>query len=110
MSPQVFHVLLALADGERHGYGIILDVARQTGDRLRLGTGTLYTALARLVDVGWIEESERRPAADDERRRYYRLTAAGRDMLRLESERLERAVHVARNRRVLRRPAPTRRS
>ncbi len=109
MTAHVFHVLLALSEGERHGYGIMLDVARQTDNRLRLGTGTLYTALARLVDTGWIEESDRRPQDDDERRRYYRLTAAGREALRAESERLERAVAVARHRRVIRRPAPARR-
>ena len=112
MTLQVFHLLLALADEERHGYGIILEVARHTGDRIRLGTGTLYTAIGRLVDQGWIEESDRRPGlADDERRRYYRLTATGREALRAESERLERAVSVARDKRVLRRhPAGVRRS
>jgi DNA-binding PadR family transcriptional regulator len=103
MTPQVFHILLALADGQRHGYGIILEVARHTGDRIRLGTGTLYTAISRLVDAGWIAESGRRPGAgDDARRRYYGLTDAGREALRAESERLDAAVAVARQKRVLR--------
>jgi DNA-binding PadR family transcriptional regulator len=107
MSPQVFHILLALSDGERHGYGVILEVARQTRDRVRLGTGTLYTAIGRLVDAGWIEESDARPDpdVDDERRRYYRLTAAGRAALRDESERLAEAVAAARRKRVLGRQA-----
>jgi len=112
MTFQVFHILLALADGDRHGYGIILEVARHTGDRIRLGTGTLYTAISRLVDAGWIAESRRRPGAgDDPRRRYYRLTDAGREALGAESERLDAAVTVARQKRVLRaQPARPRRN
>src|SRR5262249_42650168 len=78
LSPQQFHILLALADEDRHGYGIILEVAERTGGAVRLGTGPLYTAIGRLAGNGLIEETSRRDR-DDERRRYYRLTAAGRE-------------------------------
>ena len=89
MTLQVFHILLALADQDRHGYGIIREVARQTHDDVSLGTGTLYTALGRLEDAGWIEASPERPATgdDDERRKYYRLTDAGRAAMGAESRR-----------------------
>jgi len=99
LSPQQFHVLLALTEGQLHGYGIIRDVADRTGGALRLGTGTLYTALARLDALELVDESDRRPAAaeDDERRRYYRLTPLGRAVLRAETERLETLVRHARS-------------
>jgi len=98
LSPQQFHILLALTDAERHGYGIILEIAERTGGLLRLGTGTLYTALARLVGSELIAESARRPAAaaDDDRRRYYKLTALGRAVLRAEAARLDALVQQAR--------------
>ena len=98
LTPQQFHILLSLTDGHLHGYAIIRDVEDRTGGALRLGTGTLYTALARLEALALVEESDRRPAApqDDERRRYYRLTAAGRAVLRAETERLETLVRHAR--------------
>jgi DNA-binding PadR family transcriptional regulator len=98
LSAQQFHILLALVDGHRHGYGIIQDVAGRTDGALRLGTGTLYTALARLSTLGLIDESDRRPpaAADDERRRYYRLTPLGRAVLAAETSRLETLVAHAR--------------
>jgi DNA-binding PadR family transcriptional regulator len=98
LSPQQFHILLALVDGHRHGYGIILDVAHRTGDTLRLGTGTLYTALARLEQLQLVEESDRRAAArdDDDRRRYYRITPLGRSVLRAETARLDALVRHAR--------------
>jgi DNA-binding PadR family transcriptional regulator len=98
LSPQVFHILLALADGERHGYGLILDVERETEGAIRLGPGTLYGALKRLVEAEWVEETERRPdpALDDERRRYYRLTPAGRRILGADAARLANAVARAR--------------
>ena len=94
LSPQQFHILLALTDGHLHGYGIIGDVAGRTDGALRMGTGTLYTALARLSTLGLIDESDRRPPAeaDDERRRYYRLTPLGRDVLTAETARLEALV------------------
>ena len=98
LSTQQFHILLALADGDRHGYGIILEIADRTSGGLRLGTGTLYTALARLEELQLVEESSRRPAKrdDDERRRYYRLTATGRGVLQAEAARLESLVRLAR--------------
>ena len=98
LSPQQFHILLALTDEDRHGYGIILDIAERTGGALRLGTGTLYTALAGLLDDGLIQEPARRPAADDDdgRRRYYRLAPLGRAVLHAEAERLDALVRQAR--------------
>jgi DNA-binding PadR family transcriptional regulator len=113
MTLQVFHILLALADQDRHGYGIIREVARQTHDDVSLGTGTLYTALGRLEDAGWIEASPERPATgdDDERRKYYRLTDAGRAAMGAESRRLDAAVGIARRKRVIHgRPVRARRS
>jgi len=97
LSPQQFQILLALADAERHGYGIILEIAERTAGAMRLGTGTLYTALARLAEDRLIADSPRRPpAADDERRRYYRLTPLGRAVLRSEAARLDALVRQAR--------------
>ena len=100
LSLQQFHILLALTDGHRHGYGIIQDVAGRTAAAVRLGTGTLYTALARLESLGLVDESDRRapPAEDDDRRRYYRLTPLGRAVLTAETERLETLVRHARKR------------
>lgn len=98
LTPQQFHILLSLTDAQLHGYAIIRDVADRTGGALRLGTGTLYTALARLESLALVEESERRaaPSEDDERRRYYRLTTAGKAVLRAEIQRLEALVRHAR--------------
>jgi len=97
LSPQQFHILLALVDGRRHGYGLIRDVEERTAGALRLGTGTLYTALARLEDLELVDESTRRPAAkdDDERRKYYQLTPLGRAVLQAETERLDALVRHA---------------
>jgi len=98
LSPQQFHILLALTDGHRHGYGIIRDIADRTGGALRVGTGTLYTALGRLDALGFVEESTRRPRAadDDERRRYYRITPLGRAVVAAETDRLDTLVRHAR--------------
>jgi DNA-binding PadR family transcriptional regulator len=98
LSPQQFQILLSLTDGHRHGYGIIRDIAARTDGALRLGTGTLYTALARLETLHLVEETDprSRPADDDERRRYYRLTAKGRAVLKAETERLDALVRQAR--------------
>jgi DNA-binding PadR family transcriptional regulator len=98
LTPPVFHILLALADDERHGYGIMQDVARQTNDALQLGPGTLYGCLKRMLAAGLVEESEERPdlELDDERRRYYRMTALGRSTVRAEANRLAGAVSAAR--------------
>jgi DNA-binding PadR family transcriptional regulator len=97
LTPPVFHILLALAEEERHGYGIMQDVARQTDGALQLGPGTLYGCLKRMLATGLVEESDERPdpTLDDERRRYYRMTAFGKRMVRAEAKRLAGAVTVA---------------
>jgi DNA-binding PadR family transcriptional regulator len=97
LTPPVFHILLALADEERHGYGIMQDVARQTNDALQLGPGTLYGCLKRMLAAGLVEESDERPdlELDDERRRYYRMTPLGRSTVRAEASRLAGAVSAA---------------
>jgi DNA-binding PadR family transcriptional regulator len=102
LTPPVFHILLALAEEERHGYGIMQDVAWQTNNALQLGPGTLYGCLKRMLAAGLVEESDERPdpAMDDQRRRYYRMTALGRRAVRAEAERLAGAVTAARARRL----------
>ena len=99
LTPQQFQILLALTDGHRHGYGIIREVAERTGGAVRLGTGTLYTALARLEQLALVGESARRAPAgeDDDRRRYYRMTSLGRAVLQAETERLAALVRHARD-------------
>lgn len=99
-----FHVLLSLADGERHGYAILQEVAHRTDDQLRLRTGTLYTVIKRMLDHGWIEEAASPADETDERRRYYAVTPAGRGVLRAEAQRLESLVRFAQEKRVLTRP------
>jgi DNA-binding PadR family transcriptional regulator len=103
LTPPVFHILLALTAGERHGYGIMQDVATQTGGDLQLGPGTLYGCLKRMLAAGLVEESGERPdpELDDERRRYYRITDPGRRAVREEARRMAGAVEAARARRVL---------
>jgi DNA-binding PadR family transcriptional regulator len=98
LTPAVFQILLALTVRERHGYGIMQEVAVQTNGLLRLGPGTLYGCLNRMLRAGIVEESEERPdpKMDDERRRYYRITDLGRRVIRLEIRRLEQAIHAAR--------------
>jgi DNA-binding PadR family transcriptional regulator len=98
LTPAVFHVLVALAAGDKHGYAILKDVRRRSERSVTLNVGTLYAVLKRLEHDGLIEESGERPdpALDDERRRYYRITAAGRAVARAEVARLERAVAMAR--------------
>jgi DNA-binding PadR family transcriptional regulator len=102
LTPPVFHILLALADGELHGYGIMQDVARQTYDALQLGPGTLYGCLKRMLAAGLVEESDERPdpELDDERRRYYKMTALGHKTVRAEAQRLAAAVSAARAKRL----------
>jgi DNA-binding PadR family transcriptional regulator len=97
LTPPVFHILLALAEEERHGYGIMQDVAQQTHGALQLGPGTLYGCLKRMLAAELVEECEERPdpALDDERRRYYRMTALGKRIVRAEAQRLAGAVTVA---------------
>ena len=103
LTPAVFHILLALSDQERHGLGVMADVEERTAGAVRLGPGTLYGTIQRMVASGLIEESDRRPAPvdDDTRRRYYRLTGVGRLVVTLEAERLQVLVGVAKDKQVL---------
>jgi DNA-binding PadR family transcriptional regulator len=103
LTPAVYHILLVLADGEKHGYAIMKEVEAQTGGRIKMGPGTLYGSIKRMLSAGLIETTDERPdpALDDERRRYYRLTGLGQQAVRAESERLAQAVSVARQKRVL---------
>ena len=103
LSPAVFHILLALADEERHGYGIMQEVKRRTDGKVRLGAGTLYGAIKRLLEKGIIAETDDRPdpKLNEERRRYYRLTDFGQRVLRVEVSRLNQLVQQARAKEVL---------
>jgi DNA-binding PadR family transcriptional regulator len=98
LAEATFHILLALADGDRHGYGIIQDVAARTDGALKLGAGTLYRSIQRMLEQGLLVETSQRPAPeeDDERRRYYRITPFGRAVARAETARLQRLVSLAR--------------
>jgi DNA-binding PadR family transcriptional regulator len=102
LSPAIHHILLALVDEERHGYGIMLEVSRLTGGTTRMGPGTLYGTLKRLVAAGLIEEAEERPdpELDDERRRYYRITRLGARVLRAETARVAVLLDAARAKKV----------
>ena len=92
-----FHILMSVADGERHGYAIIQDIEARTNGALRLSAGTLYRSIARMVEQGLIGEvAKRRTAADDERRRYYRITPFGTAVARAEMRRLSELVRLAR--------------
>jgi DNA-binding PadR family transcriptional regulator len=108
LTPAALNVLLALADGERHGYGIMLEVRERTGGGVRLGPGTLYGAIKRLKEGGVIEESggSSDTEADDERRRYYRLTGFGGEVLSAEVERLDGLVRAARRKGAFPSPKP----
>src|SRR5579863_2508757 len=98
LTPAMFQILLALADGERHGYSIMQEVERATEGGFQLGPGTLYRSIKQMLALGLIEESDERPdpELDDERRRYYRITGAGRRAASLEALRLARLVSQAR--------------
>jgi len=96
LSPATLHILLSLAGEERHGYGIMQEVARQSEGQYKLGPGTLYDNLQKLMNQGLVEEAPRRSALDDPRRRYYRLTRFGRGVLSAEISRLEGVVREAR--------------
>ena len=89
------HILLALSDEDRHGYGIMQEVARQSGGKYKMGSGTLYDNLEKLIEQGLMAESPRRSTKDDARRRYYRLTAFGRRVFSAEIMRLEEVVREA---------------
>lgn len=95
-----FHILLAVAAEDRHGYAIIQDVAARTGGELRLSAGTLYRSIQRMLEQGLILETQERPAPelDDERRRYYRITALGESVAQAETRRLTQLVRMARDR------------
>lgn len=108
LTPAMFHVLLSLVDGDKHGYAILKEVARHSEGKVRLSAGTLYGIIKRLVNEGMIVESAYRPqpALDDERRRYYRLTEFGHAVARAEARRLEEMVGMARAKHLLERPKP----
>jgi DNA-binding PadR family transcriptional regulator len=103
LTPAVFHILLALADGEHHGYEIMQAIATRSGTMIPIGPGTLYGAIKRLLATGLIVESGERPdpMLDDQRRRYYRLTDFGQHVLRAEAQRLAHLVDLARAKRLL---------
>jgi len=96
LKTQWFHIMLSLADGEQHGYGIMQEVLDRTAGKVRLWPATLYGSIKRLIEAELIEESDERPARelDDARRRYYRLTALGRSVLDAECERLQELVRI----------------
>ncbi len=102
LTPAIAHILLALADADRHGYGIMQEVARLTDNHVRMGPGTLYGTIKRLLAARLIEEADERPdpALDDERRRYYRLTPLGRRALAAESARVAALLAAARAKKV----------
>jgi len=107
LTPAVLHIMLAVADGEQHGYAIAQAVEALTDGTVRMGPGTLYGSIGRMVASGLIEESVRtRGRSDDARRRFYRLTTLGRRVLEAETDRLARVVALARAKNVLRRPEP----
>jgi DNA-binding PadR family transcriptional regulator len=98
LTPAAMHILLSLAGGERHGYAILKEVLLQTNNQVRLGPGTLYGTLQRLMESGWVDETDGPGSVPDERRRFYRLSRAGREALRAEVERLDALVRGARAR------------
>ncbi|HEV2662337.1 MAG TPA: PadR family transcriptional regulator [Ktedonobacteraceae bacterium] len=103
LTPAVFHILLALADGEKHGYAIMQEVGERTGGAMRLGPGTLYGSIQRMLKDGLIAEVQERsePAHGEERRRYYRLTNFGQQVVQAEARRLEQLVRIAQSKQVL---------
>jgi DNA-binding PadR family transcriptional regulator len=103
LTPAVFNILLTLVDGEKHGYGIMQEVEANTKGQVLMGPGTLYGSIKRMLQADLIEESDERadPQMDDQRRRYYKLTALGRRTLRMEAERLASQVRIARAKNIL---------
>lgn len=106
LTPAMFHVLLALAGDDLHGYAILKEVELRTGGKVRLSTGTLYGIIKRLLEDGLVAELRSRPAQseDDERRRYYRLTQKGREVAAAEAERMDEVLSIARSRNLLKKP------
>lgn len=102
LTPAVLHILLALSTEERHGYGIMKQVERESGGKVKMGPGTLYGSIGRMMTAGLIRESDRRPdsALDDERRIYYAITGAGRKALTAELDRYREVVAVATEKRL----------
>jgi DNA-binding PadR family transcriptional regulator len=107
LTSAVFHVLLALAGGELHGYAIMQEVAAHTDGQIKMGPGTLYGTVKRLLEAQLIDESDERPDPhlDDERRRYYRLTGAGERVVKAEARRYAEIVKIARGKKLIRKPA-----
>src|SRR5262245_3551764 len=107
LTPALFQVLLALSDGDKHGYAILKEVETQTAGEVRMSTGTLYGIIKRLLAEGMIAESRHRAAAeeDDARRRYYRLTPWGREVAMAEAVRMEKVLQAARGKRLVKGPA-----
>lgn len=103
LTPTVFHMLLALADGEKHGYGIMQAVEEETQGQMQIRIGSLYGSIRRMIEAGLIQETNERPdpELDDERRRYYGLTDLGRRVLSAEAARIAQAMAVIRGKRVL---------
>jgi DNA-binding PadR family transcriptional regulator len=109
LPPSEFEILIAVADRARHGYAIMKEVARRSDGAVRLGPGTLYGAIKRMLASGLVEESDERPSdgtAADERRRYYRITVLGRRVAAAEARRMEQLVSAARAKRLVGRPEP----
>lgn len=104
LTPTVFYMLLALADGEKHGYAIMQAVAEETQGQIQIRTGSLYGSIRRMIDAGLIEETSERPdpELDDERRRYYGMTDLGRRALTAEAARIAQTMTVIRSKRILR--------
>lgn len=97
LSPAVFHILLSLGEGERHGYALKREIAKRTGGKLKLGPGVLYGSINKMLELGLIEESDERPDPhlDDERRRYYRITTLGKQVARAEAARMRELAEMA---------------
>ncbi len=97
LSPAMFHILLSLGEGERHGYALKREIAKRTNGKLKLGPGVLYGAINKMLELGLIEESEERPDPhlDDERRRYYKITALGKQVARAEAARMQELADLA---------------
>jgi len=106
LTPAVFHVLLALAAGDRHGYAILKETQARTDGRMKMQAGTLYGTLQRLLDLGWVEEVDPPPDEADARRRYYRLNRDGRSAIEADVRRMENLVKAARGTRLSLRHRP----
>ena len=103
LTPAVLHILLALSDEERHGYAIMKEVEADSGEKVKMGPGTLYGSIGRMIEAGLVRESKKKrdPEMDDARRVYYRITAAGQKALAAELQRYREVVAVAKNKRLM---------